>query len=460
MSGCGSGDDTSTTTPKAKAVNTLDANITLEYQKYVEQTLSNRVRAFKLFEELKSVETLSPLNLHEMKLMILRYLNSKDFTTTRVNEYQYLLDEDDVAYTQKERLELVMMSLAAMLMCYDDYLLVYAKYDENEKLKETFNAADSAYGIGENTLEDEIVYLYQLESERENIAEMISYYRLNALPFWSDENSYFLYLKNLIENSPSYQLGLEEESFFGSLFDTLYDSIAEMLSDIFGNVSETIGNTAGLVETREGKLYRDTAVETHVLSLLEPGDILLEKTPFRLTDALIPGYWGHVAVYIGSENELRDMGIWDDINATYQQNISEGKLIVEALRDGVQLNSVAHFLNIDDLAVMHDNYETLEAKAERIRRVIYQLGKEYDFEYDIEDNSKIICSELVYVTSLEIEWDTDSLVGIKSISPDNIAIKATEIDTVFSIPLLYQDGVLLEDNNKEAMTLMLWEYEE
>ena len=36
-------------------------------------------------------------------------------------------------------------------------------------------------------------------------------------------------------------------------------------------------------------------------TLNQAGDILLEKTPFRLTDKLIPGYWGHAAVWIGGE---------------------------------------------------------------------------------------------------------------------------------------------------------------
>jgi len=32
-----------------------------------------------------------------------------------------------------------------------------------------------------------------------------------------------------------------------------------------------------------------------------------------LTDQLIPGHWGHAAVYIGTEEELEALGIWNEL---------------------------------------------------------------------------------------------------------------------------------------------------
>jgi len=461
--GCG-GETENVLAPKAKAVNTLDQNMTEEYQIYVEKTLSRRVIAYKLFEGVVGKDPLSGTDLDLIHKMLNSYLDSKFETAFRVNEYQYLVDSSDEDYTDKEEFELLMMSLSAMLLRYDNYLLAYSKYDEDSKLNEVLNYADSAYSIPVNTLEDDILDKYTLESDRDEINKMITHYKYNLPSFENDKNTYFLYLRTLIEDSPSYQLGFEDEFFLFSLFGSIGDWISDFGDDVFSSffntVSENIGNTAGLVETREGKLYKNDLVTANVGATLTPGDILVERTPFRLTDKLIPGYWGHIAVYIGTENDLKDMGIWTDINVTYQQNILDGKLIVEALRDGVQLNSVAHFLNVDDLAIMHDANETDQERIERIKLVIKQLGKAYDFEYDIEDNSKIVCSELVYITSLNIEWDTDSTVGINTISPDNVAIISTHLDTVFTIPLMYVDGILVTTDDKVAMTKILEEYEE
>jgi len=446
--------------------------MTEEYQMYVEKTLSYRVQSYKLFEDIVGKETLSAAELISVQDMLHRYLDSKFETATRIGSYQYLVDERDAEYTQKERLELIMMSLSAMLLRYDDYLLSYSMYDDDAKLNDILNNGNGT-DIPENTLDLDILYLYELESDRVEIRAMIEYYQDNLQYFENDTNTYFLYLKTLIEDSPSYQLGFEEEFFLFTILGDISDAIFLFADDLFdgffSSLSENIGNTAGLVETREGYLYCDAEAAQNIRQVIQPGDILIERTPFRLTDKLIPGYWGHVAVYIGTKDELIEMGIWDDLNVTYnidtnrtyQDDIENDQLIVEALRDGVQLNSIEHFLNVDDLAIMHDTseYDTLN-RTQRIKRVIEQLGKEYDFEYDIEDNSKIICSELVYISSIHIDWDTERFAGISTISPDNVAIKSTEVDTIFTIPLMYVNGELVTSDEKAYMTTVLEEYEE
>lgn len=477
--GCGGGSDDATTTPKAKAVNTLDQNMTEAYQIYVEKTLSQRVVSYKLYEELVAKESLTRLDKIAIKKMLQNHVNNIVHTAYYVNEYRELINVRDENYTQKEHLELVMISLSAMLIRYDNYILSYTKYNDDETLKEELNYEDASYDIPAYTLQDIVDQYYGVDSyidspDRDNIRAMIKYYDANVKIYNDDTNTLFLYLRTLIEDSPSYRLGLEENSILSWILDGWYELLDGIWSSFFGSVSENIGNTAGLVESREGKLYKNDVVTANIEANLRPGDILIERTPFRLTDKLIPGYWGHVAVYIGTKDELTSMGIWDDLNVTYNAdtnrtyqddflNVEDAlnpRAIVEALRDGVQLNSVEHFLNVDDLAIMHDENENDADRTERIKEVIKQLGKEYDFEYDIDDNSKIVCSELVYITSVYIEWDTESFVGINTISPDNVAIISTKDDTAFSVPLMYHDGELVTTDTREKMKTILEEYEE
>jgi hypothetical protein len=86
--------------------------------------------------------------------------------------------------------------------------------------------------------------------------------------------------------------------------------------------------------------------------------------------------------------------------------------------------------------------------------VIRQLGKEYDFNFDIETSDKIVCSELVYATYF-LDWLTDDTAGINTISPDHVAYKSIEDDTQFSIPILYHDGEEITENKKEYMKQLL-----
>jgi hypothetical protein len=46
-------------------------------------------------------------------------------------------------------------------------------------------------------------------------------------------------------------------------------------------------------------------------SLLRSGDVLFDKTRFAITDKLIPGYFGHVAIYLESYGALRELGVFN-----------------------------------------------------------------------------------------------------------------------------------------------------
>jgi len=444
------------------------------YQVYVEEMLSNRTRAFRLFEQVKEKDPLSGEDLDDMSQMLVRHLNTVDMTDDYIQKYHYLVQEDDPQYTQKERFELVMISLSAMLIRYDDYLLTYKNFNDNKKLREYLNDENSAYGIPQNVLQD-IVKSYNSLSARQDVKDMIAFYDDNKSTYENENDSLFLYLKELIENSPSYQLGFDDTSAIttatlATLYHVSVDTGDDALDLLLNEISKDFGNTAGLVSTRDGKLYGDDAVAANLRSVIKAGDILLEKTPFRLTDKLIPGHWGHAAIYLGTDDELSDLGIWDELARlrdagdryftqekidALRSDIQAGKVIDEALRDDVQLNTIEHFLNIDDLAVMHDNNEAVEDRKSRIILTMRQLGKEYDFKFDIETSIKIVCSELIYATDILIDWATETTVGIHTISPDNVATKSIEDDTVFSIPLLYHDAKEITTDRKAYMKGLL-----
>ncbi len=472
FTGCGGGSsDTSSATDTKKTLASVTSSKLLNpYQALVETSLSHRVKALRLFEEVEqNGETedntaLSGLHINEMHYMTLNQLSLKDDIAEMIEKYQYLIEDTD-GYSEKERMELVMISLSAMLLRYDNYLIAYINYENNEKLREFLNDPDSAYDIPANTLSD-MTNIYNNISHRDDVKELIAFYDENIQAFETVDESFFLYLKMFIEQSPSYKLGFDNDTEYAlENLDSLYTSILDLGDDgltlVVNELSKTLGNTAGLVETRKGKLYDDADVAAHVRSVIKAGDILLEKTPFRLTDKLIPGHWGHAAVYIGTADELKALGIWEHpVVKEFQQQILDDKLIDEALRDDVQLNTIEHFLNVDDVAIIHDHTESDEAKADRIILTLRQLGKEYDFNFDIETSVKIVCSELIYVTSIMIDWKTEELVGINTISPDNVAVKSIEELSIFDITLLYHDGEEITTDKKVEMQRLLEEAEE
>ena len=78
-----------------------------------------------------------------------------------------------------------------------------------------------------------------------------------------------------------------------------------------GFIGNLINLSSNCIE-RKGKLYQDRKAKENILSHLQIGDILIVKTPFYLTDKMIPGYWSHTAIWIGNESELRALGVWNN----------------------------------------------------------------------------------------------------------------------------------------------------
>lgn len=224
--------------------------------------------------------------------------------------------------------------------------------------------------------------------------------------------------------------------------------------------SMAVGNTVGLVATRQGRLASMGESERRRLGAsLKPLDLLLEKTPFRLTDKSIPGHYGHVAVWAGTESDLKALGVWDDpLVRPHQEHIRAGAGVIEALRPGVEINTLEHFLNIDDLLVLRPATMKKEKAREAVLRAFAQLGKSYDFNFNVESDRRIVCSELAYVVFPAVPWRTSPVMGRRSITPDQVASTAVAAG-LFRPVGLWHDGVEIDGRLAESLTCLLNENE-
>ena len=257
------------------------------------------------------------------------------------------------------------------------------------------------------------------------------------------------YYQNYLSNNKNIK---KSKKYFRKLIDKKSTFNAEVnfnnfLNNIFSTLSNGVSNFMGIFASRKGKLYNNEDFISNSLLLLQPLDVVLEKTPFRLTDKFIPGYWGHAAIYTGDEMQLKELGVWENpFVVKYHEEIRQGKFIVEALRRKVTCNTLKNFSNIDDYVQLRLIKELSSAKKrEMMVRVFAQIGKKYDFGYNIESSKKIICSELHYITFDEIAFNTDRFFGINTITVDHIAEQGLKGGAFYPVDL-YLDGIRIEEN--------------
>jgi len=310
-----------------------------------------------------------------------------------------------------------LLELASALFLYDYYLNTAYKVNEDKRIRRLLNQGDSGYDIGK----DKLMQMQDLLSDFSNLNNLENYIkkyknRHKKIKSLGERDDNIAYLDQFIKSSQAYRL-FGKKSFSLALAKksakrrkNVRDNLNALNRRVINSVSETFGNLTGRYEERKGKLYQDKKIEKDIVKHLKSADILLEKTPY---------------------------------------------LVVESLREGTTLNTMAHFLNVDDIAVLR--YRKPLSKQEKAHIIIIalrQIGKAYDFNYDVETTDKIVCSQLVYLSYTDINWPTENILGRYTISPDNIAVKVTDGKQLTTI-LLYLDGGKVKKSKNHTMGKLL-----
>lgn len=364
--------------------------------------------------------------------------------------------------TPELRREGIALSLAAALVLYDNYLLAVSLFEGDAKLRRLLNESDPAYAVRRAEL-DKVTLNYNSVSNRERVRRAITYYEKEARELQTAALSApdLDYVITLIAQSPSYSMAKRWSPLYvvgrklGFLGAATSDTLAGLERKGVSLFSMVFGNAVGLVETRKGKLSGRSDVVDGLRAGLRAGDILLEKTPFRLTDKLIPGYWGHAAVWVGSEQELKELGIWDDpVVVPYQESIRGGRQVVEALRSGVEINALEQFMNIDSIGVMRRSADDRAQRVQVVLRSLRQIGKPYDFNFEVESKEGVYCSKLVYLAYGDLDWPTQKSLGRTTFTPDDVAARALSGNGLELIAF-YHDGRQITERPCEVMAQLM-----
>jgi hypothetical protein len=290
----------------------------------------------------------------------------------------------------------------------------YYNVISNRRLRRILNAGDATFKLKDNELKKIAKKLFSKKN----------YLKIKKLsknkPNWYSKDSSLLKHIQTFSYHKS-RIKKDKKKIINYFWEDKSHKIAYFISH---HVSGFIGNTAGLFRFRKGYLYNNDSIYNEILSRLKPMDIITEKTGFTLTDKMIPGYFGHIAIWLGTEQELKKSRLWDHpVIRPFHNRIRLGYNILETDRKGTHLKTLKKFINVDELAIagiIRFSDLTMEQKTILYQNALAQLGKEYDFNFDVETSDKLVCSELLYQVFGSIHWPTDDILKRKTISPDNV----------------------------------------
>ena len=134
-------------------------------------------------------------------------------------------------------------------------------------------------------------------------------------------------------------------------------------------------------------------VQRRLAGLLRPGDVLVTRHDDAMTNLFLPGFWPHSALYIGSVEERRSMGVTCDAD---REERSGGSIrVLEARKDGVRFRALHDTLAVDCVAVIRPRLDDA-GLARALTRAITHEGKLYDFEFDFRRSDRMVCTEVIY----------------------------------------------------------------
>ena len=141
-------------------------------------------------------------------------------------------------------------------------------------------------------------------------------------------------------------------------------------------------------------------ISEQLKQLLRPGDVVATRKEYALTNYFLPGYWPHVALYLGDVSEQQQLGLTElpsfhSCQLPCAADDSAEHRVLESMKDGVLVRSLQSPFTSDSIAILRPRLE-LATVGQALIRGIGHAGKRYDFSFDFSRSDQLVCTEVVY----------------------------------------------------------------
>lgn len=200
-----------------------------------------------------------------------------------------------------------------------------------------------------------------------------------------------------------------------------FDIARDMSFEAWFPVQSTVALWMG--DTKVARLHEHLISEEQLQVMqrhLQPGDVIVARHNWYLSNVGLPGFWPHAELYIGAPEELAAYFNDPVVNSYFKETHGASDLpsylereypeawaeyqtpldgkprrIIEAISEGVVLNSLERAAGCDYVAAMRPNQARLD-KALAVARAFELWGRPYDFNFDFTTDDTLVCTEVVY----------------------------------------------------------------
>ncbi len=361
----------------------------------------------------------TPKEEEEVKHIFVAYWNARSALFEVIYEMQDESERTEGDLERKDKFFLVSLAAASVLVSAAQFL--YETFDDYPVVRDKLNEEDVALGIPRYSYSSILESLYNSE----HLIELYygrRYYETHFKDFkqYAENNPHLQELMDIVKD-----LKIEiRTNFFHYLKNTIYLGFRKILENIENSavhqgvypVQKFVSRILGSMSVYPiHKPQVPKKVKKKILSKLKPGDVLLTRKEYEVTNYFLPGYWPHAGLFLGKMDK-------------------ENKFL-EALKDGVKIRTHENIFAADSLIVLRPNLNKEEVE-EAISRGLKHEGKPYDFDFDFKESHRLVCTEVIY-RSFDgvgnIDFKLASRAGRKNLSTEDIievALKEQGFDCI------------------------------
>ena len=207
-----------------------------------------------------------------------------------------------------------MTAFTAGAVAFEVSLVLIARYDGHEVIRKKLNEGDPSWGL-ESGMFDTIRAGVTSGDNIRMYLSMEEYHELHV-PEWKERGflpeETFGWMDTRLERAASYIATNPVSRPVGkvrNLLSRVKEDIHTPVIAAQSYISTWIGDTR--IATDKPLITEAQVVELE--SRLQPGDILLERRNWYLSNAFLPGFWPHGALYVGRTEDLDRLGLLDHL---------------------------------------------------------------------------------------------------------------------------------------------------